>query len=160
MLRCFAENICICNIVKKGLTPVSSLPGATRSGTIDSSLIFHYTNKISHDPNLVVPVEVGKGARRDIAEKAGWKSITGSANFKDIVQNAHLSHHPCEDENNPFNLPFHLFVDRVLDFVGAYHLKLGADIDALVFACGVGELSYELRHQKMRPGEKCQHTFR
>ena len=99
MLRCFAENICICNIVKKGLTPVSSLPGATRSGTVDPSLIFHYTNKISHDPNLVVPVEVtqvGKGARRDIAEKAGWKSITGSANFKDIVQNAHLNHHPCE----------------------------------------------------------------
>lgn len=55
-----------------GLTPLNGLPGATRSGTVDPSLIFHYTNKagkISHDPNLVVPVgvtQVGTGARRCI----------------------------------------------------------------------------------------------
>ena len=38
-----------------GLTPVSGLPGATRSGAIDPALIFHYTNRagrISHDPAL------------------------------------------------------------------------------------------------------------
>lgn len=38
-----------------GLTPLDGLPGATRSGAIDPSLIFHYTNKagrMSHDPNL------------------------------------------------------------------------------------------------------------
>lgn len=78
--------------------------------------------------------------------KAGWTSMTGSANFKDIVQKANLTHPPHEHENNPFNLAFHLFVDRVLDFVGAFHLKLGANVDALVFAGGVGERSQELRH--------------
>jgi acetate kinase len=31
-------------------------------------------------------------------------------------------------------------------FVGAFHLKLGANVDALVFAGGVGERSQELRH--------------
>ena len=44
-----------------GLTPLDGLPGATRSGTVDPSLIFHYTNKagkISHDPNLAVKVGV------------------------------------------------------------------------------------------------------
>jgi acetate kinase len=44
-----------------GLTPLDGLPGATRSGTVDPSLIFHYTNKagkISHDPNLTVQVGV------------------------------------------------------------------------------------------------------
>ena len=44
-----------------GLTPLDGLPGATRSGTVDPSLIFHYTNKagkISHDPNLAVQVGV------------------------------------------------------------------------------------------------------
>jgi acetate kinase len=38
-----------------GLTPLHGLPGATRSGAIDPSLIFHYTNKagkMSHDPKL------------------------------------------------------------------------------------------------------------
>ena len=44
-----------------GLTPLDGLPGATRSGAVDPSLIFHYTNKagkISHDPNLTVKVGV------------------------------------------------------------------------------------------------------
>ncbi|KAF8729128.1 hypothetical protein AX14_006358 [Amanita brunnescens Koide BX004] len=130
-----------------GLTPLDGLPGATRSGTVDPSLIFHYTNKagkMSHDPNLTLQVGITQ-AEDILNRKAGWKSITGSANFRDIAQNANLAQPPREDENNPFNLAFHLFVDRVLDFVGAFHLKLGADVDALVFAGGVGERSRELR---------------
>lgn len=30
-----------------GLTPLSGLPGATRSGDVDPSLIFHYTSEAS-----------------------------------------------------------------------------------------------------------------
>lgn len=30
-----------------GLTPLDGLPGATRSGHVDPSLIFHYTNNAS-----------------------------------------------------------------------------------------------------------------
>lgn len=44
-----------------GLTPLSGLPGATRSGAIDPSLIFHYTAKagrMSHDPNVATHVGV------------------------------------------------------------------------------------------------------
>ena len=40
--------------VSMGLTPVSGLPGGTRSGDVDPSLIFHYVadtdvGRISHD---------------------------------------------------------------------------------------------------------------
>lgn len=34
-----------------GLTPLEGLPGATRSGSVDPSLVFHYTSnagRISH----------------------------------------------------------------------------------------------------------------
>jgi acetate kinase len=44
-----------------GLTPLNGLPGATRSGAIDPSLIFHYTNKagkMSHDPKLARQLHV------------------------------------------------------------------------------------------------------
>lgn len=44
-----------------GLTPLNGLPGATRSGSIDPSLIFHYTNKagrMTHDPNMATHVGV------------------------------------------------------------------------------------------------------
>lgn len=36
-------------------------------------------------------------------------------------------------------------MDRILNFVGAYYLKLGGRVDALVFAGGVGEKSDALR---------------
>jgi acetate kinase len=36
-------------------------------------------------------------------------------------------------------------LDRILHFAGAYHLALHGDVDALVFAGGVGERSSELR---------------
>jgi acetate kinase len=44
-----------------GLTPLHGLPGATRSGTLDPSLIFHYTNeagKMSHDKKMTKDLHV------------------------------------------------------------------------------------------------------
>lgn len=44
-----------------GLTPLNGLPGATRAGAIDPSLIFHYTNKagrITHDRKAAVQLHV------------------------------------------------------------------------------------------------------
>lgn len=44
-----------------GLTPLNGLPGATRSGAIDPSLIFHFTNKagsMSHDPKMSREIHV------------------------------------------------------------------------------------------------------
>lgn len=45
-----------------GLTPLSGLPGATRAGDIDASLIFHYTSRspahMSHDPSISKEVKV------------------------------------------------------------------------------------------------------
>lgn len=36
-------------------------------------------------------------------------------------------------------------MDRILDFVGSYYLKLNGRVDAIVFAGGIGERSQELR---------------
>jgi acetate kinase len=136
-----------------GLTPLSGLPGATRSGTVDPGLIFHYTNKagrISYDPGMSVPIGVTE-AEDILNRKAGWKAMTGTTDFKEIVENADLDHPPPMESsgdnknNNPYTLAFYLFLDRILDLVGAYHLKLGANVDALVFSGGIGEHSPELR---------------
>lgn len=40
-----------------------------------------------------------------------------------------------------------IFVDRIAGFVGSYYVKLGGDVDALVFAGGIGEKSDELRRR-------------
>lgn len=38
-----------------------------------------------------------------------------------------------------------MFVDRIMGYVGSYHLKLNGQVDALVFSGGIGEKSDILR---------------
>jgi len=108
------------------LTPLAGLPGATRSGSIDPMAILHVMkdSKISVDD-----------AEDILNKKSGWKSLTGTTSFGDIAKS--------KDADK--RLAFDIFVDRVLDFIGAYYLKLGGQVDALVFAGGIGEKSPELR---------------
>ncbi|KAK7032817.1 putative acetate kinase [Favolaschia claudopus] len=123
-----------------GLTPLNGLPGATRSGAIDPSLIFHYTNRagrMSHDKNSAVQLHVTQ-AETILNKQAGWKALTGTTDFAAITARR------AKDDPDA-TLAFDLFVDRVLNYVGSYHLKLGGKVDALVFSGGIGERSKELR---------------
>ncbi|PPQ77127.1 hypothetical protein CVT25_010821 [Psilocybe cyanescens] len=139
-----------------GLTPLNGLPGATRSGSVDPSLIFHYTNKagrITHDPSMAT--HVGVTTAEDILNrKSGWKAITGTADFGVITSKAELENHDSEIAlRNPHRLAYDIFLDRILHFVGSYHLKLDGEVDAIVFAGGIGEKSVQLRSMI---GEKLQ----
>ncbi|KAF5359706.1 hypothetical protein D9756_003217 [Leucocoprinus leucothites] len=130
-----------------GLTPVSGLPGATRSGAIDPNLIFHYTNKankITHDPSLVVDVPVTL-AEDVLNRKSGWKALCGTTDFAEIIDKAELHKGDTEEQKNTYRLAFDIFVDRILNYVGAYFVKLGGEVDALVFSGGIGEKSWQLR---------------
>ncbi|KAK0469816.1 acetate and butyrate kinase [Desarmillaria tabescens] len=123
-----------------GLTPLNGLPGATRSGAIDPSLIFHYTNKagrISHDPKVATQLHVTQ-AEHILNSKSGWKSLTGTTDFGLITRRA-------KEGSAVDQLAFNLFKDRVLNYIGSYHLKLEGQVDALVFSGGIGERSVELR---------------
>ncbi|KAJ7163997.1 acetate and butyrate kinase [Mycena crocata] len=124
-----------------GLTPLNGLPGATRSGAIDPSLIFHYTNRagrMSHDKSSAVNLHVTQ-AEHILNTQAGWKALAGTTDFGAIT--ARRADDPAAQ------LAFELFADRVLNYVGSYHLKLGGKVDALVFAGGIGERSKELRER-------------
>ncbi|KAF7312099.1 putative acetate kinase [Mycena indigotica] len=122
-----------------GLTPLDGLPGATRSGAIDPSLIFHYTNKagrISHNKDNAVHLHVTQ-AEQILNSQSGWKAIAGTTDFGDIIRR--------RTKDSAAQLAFDLLTDRILNFVGSYHLKLGGQVDALVFSGGIGERSQELR---------------
>ncbi|KAI0822474.1 acetate and butyrate kinase [Trametes gibbosa] len=137
-----------------GLTPVSGLPGATRSGAIDPALVFHYTNRagrISHDRAQVVDVRVTE-AEEILNTQSGWAAITGTADFGEIVQEMKAVEarrvegaEVNDDDDEKWGVAFELLVDRILDFVGGYYVKLGGKVDALVFAGGIGEKSADLR---------------
>ncbi|KAH9945235.1 acetate and butyrate kinase [Epithele typhae] len=127
-----------------GLTPVSGLPGATRSGAIDPALIFHYTNRagrMSHDRALAVNVQVTE-AEEILNKRSGWAALTGTTDFGEIVRRMHEHEH---DGENKWRMAFDLLLDRIVGYLGGYYLKLGGRVDALVFSGGIGEHSVELR---------------
>lgn len=71
--------------------------------------------------------------------------MVGTTDFREITRKADLVNPPSAATGDPYTLAFHIVLDRVLHFVGAYHLSLRGKVDALVFAGGIGERSQELR---------------
>ena len=121
-----------------GLTPLEGLPGATRSGSIDPSLVFHYTSDASSLARSSTK-ELHISVAEDILNKqAGWYSMVGTTDFGKVVQGMH-------DGDEKMRLVFDLFVDRVVGYIGNYFVKLGGKVDALTFSGGIGERSEDLR---------------
>ncbi|EKM58085.1 uncharacterized protein PHACADRAFT_193210 [Phanerochaete carnosa HHB-10118-sp] len=135
-----------------GLTPLTGLPGATRSGGVDPSLIFHYTNlagRMSHDRSAAVDIHVTR-AEEILNKQSGWKAITGTTDFGEVVKNMKTNQEKVDagtasEDEAKWKLAYDLFVDRIYDFVGGYYLKLGGRVNAIVFSGGIGERSVELR---------------
>ncbi|KZV94841.1 acetate and butyrate kinase [Exidia glandulosa HHB12029] len=124
-----------------GLSPLEGLPGGTRSGSVDPILIFHHTASASE------MVEQGGGvvskAELVLNKQAGLQALAGTSDFGKIV-----SRLDATPRDEPAELAYALFVDRVLNFVGAYMLKLigaGESVDGVVFSGGIGEKGARLR---------------
>ncbi|OAX84381.1 acetate kinase [Emergomyces africanus] len=127
-----------------GLTPLAGLPGATRSGDIDPSLVFHYTSKAGNlSPESTKDMHIST-AERILNKQSGWKSLTGTTDFSQIATET-----PLTDQHR---LAFEIFIDRIVGFIGNYVVKLDGHVDALVFAGGIGEKSALLRKKVV---ERC-----
>lgn len=74
-------------------------------------------------------------AEEILNKESGWKALTGTTDFQAIASS----------EEPAMRLAFDLFVDRVCGFIGAYFVSLHGQVDALVFAGGIGEKSGRLR---------------
>jgi acetate kinase len=119
-----------------GLTPVSGLPGGTRSGDIDPSLIFHYTSNVAKlSPSSTKDLHIST-AEEILNKMSGWKALTGTSNFGEIAK---------PDAPDTYKLALKIFVDRIVGYIGSYYVKLRGQVDALVFAGGIGEKSAYLR---------------
>ncbi|OTB03063.1 hypothetical protein M426DRAFT_12891 [Hypoxylon sp. CI-4A] len=118
-----------------GLTPLAGLPGATRSGSVDPSLVFHYASDVGKlSPGSTKELHISV-AEEILNKQSGWKALTGTTNFG----------HIAASDDPACRLAFDLFVDRICAFVGSYYVSLAGRVDALVFAGGIGEKSDKLR---------------
>ncbi|CAI6075368.1 unnamed protein product [Clonostachys chloroleuca] len=121
-----------------GLTPLSGLPGATRSGNVDPSLVFHYASDVGKlSPASTEKLHISK-AEQILNKESGLSALTGTTDFAAIA-GADRTRHPQHA------LAFDLFVDRVCAFIGSYYVSLEGKVDALVFAGGIGEKSASFR---------------
>ncbi|KAI1807357.1 acetate kinase [Daldinia bambusicola] len=118
-----------------GLTPLAGLPGATRSGSVDPSLVFHYASDVGKlSPSSTKELHISV-AEEILNKQSGWSAMTGTTNFGKIAAS----------DRPECKLAFDLFADRVCGFVGSYYVSLAGKVDALVFAGGIGEKSDKLR---------------
>lgn len=120
-----------------GLTPLAGLPGATRSGSIDPSLMFHFTHEAGMPSRSSTKEMHITMAEEILNKKSGWKALTGTTDFGAV----------SASERPECRLAFDIFCDRVLNYVGPYYVKLGGQVDALVFAGGIGERGARLRRE-------------
>ncbi|KFH45768.1 acetate kinase-like protein [Hapsidospora chrysogenum ATCC 11550] len=118
-----------------GLTPLAGLPGATRSGSVDPSLVFHYASDVGKlSPASTEHLHISK-AEDILNRQAGWSALTGTTDFGTISAR----------DTPERRLAFDLFADRVAAYVGSYFVALSGRVDALVFAGGIGEKATALR---------------
>jgi len=80
-------------------------------------------------------------AEEILNRQSGWRALTGTTDFRRITEHASSA----SNVSDPNKLAVDIFVDRILGYIGSYHLKLGAQVDALVFSGGIGEKSNILR---------------
>ncbi|KAK4192647.1 Acetokinase family-domain-containing protein [Podospora australis] len=125
-----------------GLTPLAGLPGATRSGSVDPSLVFHYASDVGKlSPASTKELHISR-AEEILNKESGWKALTGTTDFGKIAAAADDN----DSNSDPvMKLAFDLFVDRICGFIGSYYVTLRGEVDALVFAGGIGEKSAKLR---------------
>lgn len=99
--------------------------------------MFHYASDVGKlSPSSTSELHLTE-AEEILNKQSGWKSLTGTTNFGVIATS----------ENPTHKLAFDIFVDRICGFIGSYFVTLNGQVDALVFAGGIGEKSDKLRQR-------------
>ncbi|OZJ01659.1 hypothetical protein BZG36_05519 [Bifiguratus adelaidae] len=120
-----------------GLTPLSGLPGGTRSGDIDPSAVFHFVPK----PASLDDTSHLTEAERVLNKQSGLLGLAGTSNVAEILERMDSA---TGDGQDSAQLAFDVFCNRIQNFLGAYIVLLEG-VDAIVFSGGIGENAYQLR---------------
>jgi acetate kinase len=108
-----------------GLTPLGGIMMGTRTGDIDPSVLHFAALKMGKTHEQIYDL---------FNKKSGLLGVSGLSNDSRDLEEAHLKGHPRAQLANQ------LFVRRIADFIGQYHVRLGG-VDLLVFTAGIGENS-------------------
>ena len=111
-----------------GFSPLAGVAMATRSGDVDTSLVYYIQERegLSNDEMLTI-----------LNKKSGLLGLsTISSDMRDLLD--------VQDTNDHARLAVDIFVNRIVKYVGQYIAEMGG-VDALVFTAGIGENSSPIR---------------
>ena len=111
-----------------GFSPISGLIMGTRSGDIDTTIVFHLASK--HN----IPYE---DINKMLQQESGMYGLTGYSDLRDIEEQAALGDKKCQ-------LALDMNAYRIKRFIGSYAAILNG-LDAIVFTAGIGENSDVIR---------------
>ncbi len=113
-----------------GFSPNSGLMMGTRSGDIDYSIIPFYMKKSGKTLDEVDDI---------LNKQSGLLGVSGKySDHREIEQGMKENDHLCKLAND-------MYINRVVDYIAKYFVKLNGKVDALVFTAGLGENAREFR---------------
>lgn len=105
-----------------GFGPLAGLIMGTRSGDIDTTVVFYLVNQLGYDPEQVSNL---------LNKRSGMFGLTGYSDMRDITK-------AIKEGNEEAKLAYDMYAYRIKKFIGSYAATLNG-VDAIVFTAGVGE---------------------
>ncbi len=114
-----------------GLTPLEGIPMGTRSGDIDSAIIFHLLKQHRLSADKI---------EKMLIHESGLKGLSGmSSDVRDLWA-------AVKKRNKRAILTFEILCYRIAKYIAGYAAAMNG-LDAVVFTAGIGENAYYLRTQ-------------
>eukprot|EP00873_Tetraselmis_striata_P046555 jgi/Tetstr1/466819/TSEL_001015.t1 len=114
-----------------GLTPLEGLPMAMRAGDVDPGAMLHLAEREG-----LSLAELGTLLNRE----SGMKGMCGHSDMRSVNE-------AIEAGDPDARLARAVFVHRVRRYLGAFHMRLRGQMDAVVFTGGIGENDAALREE-------------
>lgn len=111
-----------------GLTPLEGLVMGTRTGDIDSAVVFHLVRNAGMSIDEVDNL---------FNKQSGLKGLTGVNDMREVRRLA-------EEGNEDAQLALKVYEHRLIKYIGSYIVVMGG-IDAIVFTAGAGENDARIR---------------
>ncbi|MBJ6366588.1 acetate/propionate family kinase [Snuella sedimenti] len=112
-----------------GFSPNTGLIMGTRSGDIDTSIIFYLAKKLNFTLDEINTL---------LQKESGMLGLTGFSDLRDIENEAAKGNKSCQ-------LALEMNTYRIKKHIGGYAAILNG-LDAIVFTAGIGENSQRMRH--------------
>lgn len=121
-----------------GFTPLAGLMMATRSGSVDPSVIEFACKTLNKTVDEVT---------HDLNKNSGLKAMSanGDTDMRSLLKQANASNGDDDEEKKAAKLTVDMFVYRFTQHVASMLIALEGPLDAIVFTAGIGEHSSEIR---------------